>query len=137
MESKIRILENELLLSKNNEKITELLQNNEKIIEDIEIIKNKYECNVCNKTFKTFSGSNRHKKRNNCGNMKEECIHCFRKFKHKSSLCRHKKTCKISNLEELQKVKEQLNIMKQQIDVKDKLMEEQQKEIIDLKHHKL
>jgi hypothetical protein len=102
-----------------------------------------YECKLCNKNFKSNSGFHRHKKRNNCVNSKIKCPHCQNPFKHKSNLYRHiKNVCKVAKqerlekeneLEELQKVKEQLNIMQKQITEKDDQLAKRDKEIDDLK----
>ena len=45
-----------------------------------------HECDKCNKKFKSYNGCYRHKKRNNCLNLKVNCPHCFSGFKHKTNL---------------------------------------------------
>lgn len=98
-----------------------------------------YECEICNKIIKSYNGFYRHKKRNNCNNKNFTCLHCNNKFKHKSSLSYHvNKTCRVIKerkieLEELEKIKEQLNNMQKQMVEKDinkscKIKKEIQKE---------
>src|SRR3989344_3118620 len=94
-----------------------------------------YECDICNKKFKSYNGCYRHKKRNNCLNIKFKCEHCNNPFKFKKNLIRHiNNTCMIikqrkNDLEEIKQVKEQLNLLTKRMDEKDKAMEEKDNEI--------
>jgi hypothetical protein len=81
-----------------------------------------YECDKCNKKFKSYNGCYRHKKRNTCSDVKFKCNHCNNPFKHKKNLTRHiNNTCIV--IKEQKKQKDQLTLMQKQMEEKDKEIE--------------
>jgi len=94
-----------------------------------------YNCEICDKKFKSRSGFTSHTFKNTCSDMEYQCKLCFNRFKRKDSLSHHKNnTCRVmrerkKEYNDILDIKKRLDLLEKELVNKNTQLIEKEKEI--------